>query len=221
MSTILSTKILSPNQQELLLNAGIGFVHYDAIQIELLNFELPQDFDILICTSQNAVKAFIAKFGAFDMHRCKTLCVGDKTGQLLLDHGANVLYAAENAKQLAKYIKKEHATTNLLYLSGNIRRDELPNSLKKAGIKLTEIIVYNTQLWPRQFEREFDGVLFYSPSGVRSFMAKNDLKNAKSFCIGETTAAELKLYTDNYIIAEKATVENVLVKAINYCKTND
>ena len=49
MPTVLSTKKLALNQKELLLNSGIGFAEYDAINIEFLNFDLPKQ------TIQNAI----------------------------------------------------------------------------------------------------------------------------------------------------------------------
>lgn len=219
MSTILSTKILNVSQQELLLNAGINFVHYDAIQIELLDIEISEAYDYILFTSQNAVNAYLAKYGNFQNQPAKILCVGSKTERLLLDKGGYVQYTAESAAQLAQYIIEERPAHSFLYLTGNIRRDELPNSLNAARVAFNEVIAYNTQLWPKFFKREFEAVLFFSPSGVRSFVAKNQFGPQMAFCIGETTAAEVKLYTDNYIIANKPTVENVLVQAINYFRT--
>ena len=46
----------------------------------------------------------------------------------------------------------------------------------------------------------------------------NKLGNSMLFCIGNTTAAEAKKHSENIILANKPTVENVLVQAINYYK---
>ena len=43
MKTVLSTKILTPSQKELLLNSGIGFVEYNALEFEFLDVEIPMD----------------------------------------------------------------------------------------------------------------------------------------------------------------------------------
>ena len=58
--------------------------------------------------------------------------------------------------------------------------------------------------------------MFFSPSGVKSFSIKNKINNAIAFCIGETTANEAKKITQNIIIANKASIENVLVQVIKY-----
>ncbi|MEL6305878.1 MAG: uroporphyrinogen-III synthase, partial [Bacteroidota bacterium] len=59
MKTVLSTKVLSPSQKELLLNAKVGFVEYNAIEIQFLEVSLPLDESHYIFTSKNAVKVFV------------------------------------------------------------------------------------------------------------------------------------------------------------------
>ena len=78
--------------------------------------------------------------------------------------------------------------------------------------------VYRTHSNPKAFNRNFDGILFYSPSGIQSYLLENKLGNSMLFCIGNTTAAEAKKHSENIILANKPTVENVLVQAINYYK---
>lgn len=58
MSTVLSTKILTPVQKQLILNAGIGFVEYDAIKIEHLKF----DWDRKPQISSSQVKTQLNRF---------------------------------------------------------------------------------------------------------------------------------------------------------------
>ena len=42
-----------------------------------------------------------------------------------------------------------------------------------------------------------------------------------TFAIGQTTAEVLEKYTNKIIIAKKPTVENVIVKAVNYFASHD
>ena len=84
------------------------------------------------------------------------------------------------------------------------------------NIQFKEIEVYKTSLNPQRFPQEFEGVLFFSPSAVQSFTAKNQLKETTAFCIGNTTAAEAQKHTNNIIIATKPTIENVIVQVVNY-----
>ncbi|NJW55672.1 uroporphyrinogen-III synthase, partial [Salinimicrobium oceani] len=90
--------------------------------------------------------------------------------------------------------------------------------LKGAEVKLTEIEVYDTQPVSNKIDRNFDGVLFFSPSAVKSYCSENDLAESVAFCIGKTTAAEARNYTSNIIIASTPSIENVIVQVVKYFK---
>ncbi len=212
--SILSTKKLSTSQKELLLSSGIGFVVYDAIKIELLKVDKLPDVQNAIFTSKNAVKSVLSS--GTNISNC--FCVGDNTKKLLEENGQKVIENAQNASNLAKIIAKKHKDESFLFFCGNLRRNELPDLLKERKIALKEQIVYKTHPNSKKFDRSFEGILFFSPSGVQSFVSENDMDSSIAFCIGKTTASEAKKYTDNIIIANKPTVENVIVQAVKYFK---
>ena len=211
-STILSTKKLSLAQKELLLNAKINFVAYDAVKIDFKDFTLPAKADNYIFTSQNAVLSFLKKVEVLNA----VFCVGLKTKALLETNGFKVLEIANNAMALAKIIVEKYKNESFIHLTGNLRRPELPTHLKKNNVRYNEVEVYHTIMQEKQFNQSFDGVLFFSPSGVQSYSIKNKLNNATAFCIGETTANEAKKLTQNIIVANTPSIENVLVQAIKY-----
>nr|WP_299382408.1 uroporphyrinogen-III synthase [Allomuricauda sp.] len=221
MKTVLSTRLLSQSQKELFLNSGIGLVEYNAIQIELSKLQIPEEFYHLIFTSKNAVKAFLQSSHKKDYSGISAYCVGEKTKQYLEDHGINVVKMAENAVDLAHFIVKTDKNRHFLFISGNLRRSELPEILSKNNVRYKEIEGYSTLFKPKKFQREFDGILFYSPSGIKSFVQENPINNTVLFCIGNTTAEEARKYSDQIVVASKPTVENVLVKAIKHCKQYD
>ncbi len=221
MKTVLSTKILTPSQKELFLNSGIGLVHYDAISIEFTKVDIPQDYKNYIFTSKNSVKAFLNYAPNKKIANYKAFCVGEKTSALLRENAIKIEKTAENALDLANFIVKNYKNQEFLFLSGNLRRDELPAILSKNNIRYKEVEAYRTYFNTRGFDRTFDGILFFSPSGIKSYLEENSISNSFTFCIGNTTANEVKKHTNNIIIANKPTVENVLVQAINYFKKND
>jgi len=45
---------------------------------------------------------------------------------------------------------------------------------------------------PKGGEKRFDGILFFSPSAVESYLKSNTIKDEMCFCIGETTAEALE-----------------------------
>ncbi|TXI66839.1 MAG: hypothetical protein E6Q46_04305 [Flavobacterium sp.] len=110
---------------------------------------------------------------------------------------------------------KNHSFT---FFCGNIRRNTIPDFFQQNKIAYMEIVVYETKLKPHQIKEPFDGVLFFSPSGVNSFLEKNSLKNRICFCIGTTTAKALENRTKNIVIASQPTVDNVINEVIKYYK---
>tara|TARA_R110000850_G_scaffold271031_2_gene404899 strand:- start:295510 stop:296154 length:645 start_codon:yes stop_codon:yes gene_type:complete len=214
MPTVLSTKKLTESQRSLLLQAGIGLVEYDAIAIESVDFEVKDHIENAIITSQNTVKALLNK----DIQIENCFCVGEKTKALLEENGYKVKVMTNYGKELAEIIVKEFADEEFTFFCGNLRRDELPELLKKNNIDFTETEVYQTVLTPKKFDRTFDGVLFFSPSAVESFTKANRLENTIAFCIGTTTVAEVEKYTNKRIVATKPTIENVIVQVVKKLK---
>ncbi|HAV55223.1 MAG TPA: uroporphyrinogen-III synthase, partial [Aequorivita sp.] len=96
------------------------------------------------------------------------------------------------------------------------------SKLKENHIAFEEIEVYKTTLNPKKFERQFDAILFFSPSGVRSYCEErsNLINDEPTFvCIGTTTASEAKKYSENVVIANATTVESVIAKTVKKLKT--
>lgn len=221
MMTVLSTKKLKLNQRSLLLSANLSLVEYDAIHITYVPFEMPLNIENAIFTSQNAVVSFFDKnHSPSSIKKC--FCVGEKTKALLEDKGQHVAKMTEYASELADYLVENHKSDTFHFFCGNIRSDEIPTRLKNSNICFKEIKVYNTTLNPKKFERLFDAILFFSPSGVRSYCKEEgNLKNNNTLfvCIGTTTADEAKNYSKNVVISNSTTVESVIAKAAKTLKT--
>jgi uroporphyrinogen-III synthase len=219
MKYILSTKLLTPDQKAILNDDRIHFLEYQAIKIQYRKFQLPDDFDNYIFTSQNAVEAFIGHLSNFQgnpQFDKACFCVGEKTKLLLEKNGLKVVKMAPNAADLARFIVKYHKNESFLFLCGNRRNNDLPNILTSNKLHFEEIVVYNTELNHQQFLESFDGILFFSPSGVKSYTATNDIGNSVAFCIGNTTAKEASLLTDSIIVPETPTIENLLEKVTSH-----
>lgn len=213
--TVLSTKILKENQRSLLLNGGLSLVEFDAIKIEFNSFEIPPTIENAIFTSQNGVESFFNKNN--DLTRIQNcFCVGEKTKALLEEKGQKVIKMTEYASELSEYLVKNHKNDFFRFFCGNIRSEEIPSTLRKNNIPFKEIVVYNTTLNPKKFERDFDAILFFSPSGVRSYIEANKSIPQKTFavCIGTTTASEARKFSENVVISNSTTVESVIAKAV-------
>jgi len=214
MKSILSTKKLSTVQKDQLLQEGVCVVDYDAIAITFLDFEAPEVIDNAIFTSQQAVRSFLEKSqGVLSIKNC--FCVGAKTKILLEENGLKVIEIGQNATELAQNIAKNYKNCVFYYFCGTIRREELPKALKSEKISLFEVKTYKTVLKTKKFDQNWDGILFFSPSGVASYISENKPQtNTRAFCIGQTTAASAKKHFKSVVVAPTNTIESVLKKTI-------
>lgn len=137
--------------------------------------------------------------------------------ELLEQNGFEVSVYLDYAVELAEIITLIYNTETFTFFSGNLRKETLPQALKNAGIKFNEIEAYKTKLAPCKISdlEKFDGIMFFSPSGVESYLKDNKIKTEACFCIGETTAATLKIHkVKNIVIAEAPTVDDVIESCI-------
>src|SRR5690606_7752508 len=121
---------------------------------------------------------------------------GLKTKSLLEENGFNVIAYTGYAADLAEIITLIYAKEKFTFFSGNLRRDTLPETLSNAKVVFNEIEVYETILTPKKMNGTFDGILFFSPSGVESYLKNNKITTENCFCIGTTTAETLEKITN-------------------------
>ncbi|HJU45935.1 MAG TPA: hydroxymethylbilane synthase [Chitinophagaceae bacterium] len=108
--------------------------------------------------------------------------------------------SAHNASDLADVIIND-GIKEVVFFCGDKRRDELPDKLKQQGVHVDEIIVYNTTETPRVVAEHYDGVLFYSPSAVKSFFSLNRLpSHTICYAIGKTTGLTIKAFCTNEVV---------------------
>lgn len=217
MKRVLSTKILPNNLRQMLLNNEIALTQANFIQTKAVEFELDSINETLLFTSQNAVESVLQNPKIDILKQHKAICVGVKTKALLQQNGFTVLACEDYADNLAHIIESDFKNTSFTFFAGNIRRDTLPNTFKNLRIPFTEIRAYETTLAPQEIKGHFDGILFYSPSGIESYLQHNSINTQVCFCIGTTTANALQAQ-NNIVLASKPTVENTVVQCINHFK---
>ncbi len=209
--TILSTKKLTAAQQELLLNTGLGLVHYNALSVVFLPVPAATVFSrALIITSKNAIHALTH----LDKSQHVLYCVGDKTAQQLQTVGFKIAHIAQSSRELAQHlVTTQEIGTGYTYVCGMHRRDELPALFCAQKIPFNEVKVYRTVMVKRHYRRTFAAVLCYSPRGVLAFAKANPKPTSCAICIGETTAKTARLFFKKVVVATQPTVENTLITA--------
>ena len=214
MIQILSTKTLLNNQKQALVNANFNVIEVDFIHTKSQAFKLNEINDNLIFTSQNAVQSFLLDSKSEDLKTKNVFCVGLKTKILLSESGFNVIAYTGYAADLAEIITLIYANESYTFFSGNLRRETLPEALKEAKVKFNEIQVYETTLTPQKIKTSVDAIMFFSPSGIESYLKENKIKNETCFCIGTTTSSALEGITKNIVIADQPTIEDVIEEVI-------
>jgi uroporphyrinogen-III synthase len=215
---IASTKILSDAQIQELENAGLEVYEADFIKTTSIDFDIKTINNNLIFSSQNAAQSVLLHSKHEDLKTKNVFCVGIKTKALLEENGFNVVVYVDYASDLAEIITLIYSKESYTFFSGNLRKETLPKALKEANIQLNEIQVYETTLTPHKLEVTVEGLLFFSPSGVESYLSENKIKKEVCFCIGETTAEALFQVTKNIVIAENPSVEEVIFEVIEKFK---
>jgi uroporphyrinogen-III synthase len=214
---IVSTKKLSEKQKQL-LPADFSVFDANFISIQIRDFEVGSINDYLIFTSQNAVESVLANKKIAEIKTKKCFCVGEKTKEILEENDFEVIRYSDYAAELASIICNQYYKYSFTFFCGTIRRDVLPDALRLMQIVLDEIVVYETNLAPHKIDFTPDGILFFSPSAVKSYLQENKIEDETCFCIGNTTAKALKYATSNIIIANQPTVESAIIKTIEHYK---
>ncbi|RFS19745.1 uroporphyrinogen-III synthase [Chitinophaga silvatica] len=125
---------------------------------------------------------------------------------------ATILADAAYGKDLAKAIIALPDIKAVNFFCGNQRRNELPDTLTQAGITINEFVIYENIPTPEVSDITYDGILFFSPSAVKSFFSANRIPSSTvCFAIGTTTAEALQTFTDNKIISSTDTSEESMV----------
>ena len=213
----------------------INEARHQNIEIDILSFietvpirsiEVQQEIEnallkssAVVFTSMNAVEAVANEL---DGHQpdWRIYSIGNTTRQLVKKYFGEEAIAgsAESAAELAELIVEEDNSDDIFFFCGEQRRDELPDILRSNDIDVNEIVVYQTIQVKHKIEKTYHGILFFSPSAVQSFFSNNKISDKTIlFAIGNTTATEIKKYTNNKIITgDEPSKENLVMEMIRY-----
>ena len=227
---VLSTKKLEPPLIELAKENDIEIIEQEFISINpirnqetynrIIGFVNNKTQNIAL-TSANAVDVLNSYMHFSDTYLVvdwNIFCLSGKTKQAILNAlllKKNIVADAKDAAELANKIIAK-GVKEIIFFCSNKRREELPAALEKANVKVHEVVLYETAETPLTVDKDFDAVLFFSPSGVQSFFSANELnKDCVCFAIGRTTATSIATFTQNTVVKSvtpdpKTMVEEVI-----------
>ena len=210
---IYSTKSLTDDQKQL-FHKQVFSDSSDFVKISLNRMTqqvlrpLPKN---VVITSKNAVEALLTNFPPQELQFENIYCVGRRTKRLVERRIGKVKHTENNAKKLAEYLVEYIDGTEVTYFCSDIRLDDLPTILSDHNINVNEVVAYDTKFDPKKLLDSVKGVMFFSPSTVKSFKQENLVKDDLiAFCIGETTAKEASKHFKDVRIAKVPTVESVI-----------
>lgn len=185
-------------------------VHYPVIEIAPRDLSLIRAYEQwasythIIVTSKNAVWVLFAQLAALGIHPlcpAKTwIAVGNVTAEHLKRRGAMQIEVAsletqEGIVDLLKTLDLEEAS--LFIPHSSLARSVLEDSVRSAGIPYVASAIYDTLFIakePRPHWKDFDEVVFTSPSTVQGFFAAFGCLPEENICsaLGPITAKALR-----------------------------
>ncbi|SFZ89977.1 hydroxymethylbilane synthase [Flaviramulus basaltis] len=210
-TNVFSTKSFTEDQR-LLFHEKVVADSSDFIKISLNRIHprfLRNEIQNVIITSKNAVESLTTNYSATELQFKNIYCVGRRTKRLIEKKIGKVKHIEKNAEKLANYLVEYMEGAEATYFCSDIRLDVLPTVLAENNIKVNEVEAYQTKYDGVKIDDSVEGVMFYSPSTVESFVQKNKAEII-AFCIGETTATEAKKHFNDVRVAKVPTVESVI-----------
>jgi len=212
-TNIYSTKALTEDQR-LLFHEKVNSKSSDFIKISINRIPrryFKNEIENVVITSKNAVEALLTNFSAIELQFKNIYCVGRRTKRMVEKRIGKVEHSENNAKKLAEYLVEFMDGTEVSYFCSNLRLDDLPTILTENNIKVNEIEAYETKFDGLKIEDTVEGVMYYSPSTVKSFKQHNTVNNDTiAFCIGNSTAKEASKHFNDVRVAKLPTVESVI-----------
>jgi hydroxymethylbilane synthase len=208
---VYSTKKLTNNQMQL-FSESIQVAGDDFIRISLNRIPqnvLKSEIENVIITSKNAVESLVTNGDVETLRFENIYCVGRKTKRLIERRIGTVKHSENNAEKLATYLAKHLKGREVTYFCSDLRLDELPDTLARENVKVNEVEAYQTRHSPVKVDESVEGILFFSPSAIQSYLIENS-GGKIAFCIGETTAAEARKHFTDVRVAKIPTVEGVI-----------
>jgi hydroxymethylbilane synthase len=216
-TNIYSTKTLTTDQR-LLLNEKVIVESSDFVKMSLNRIK-PQvvrtPIDNVIISSKNSVEALLHNFSAVELQFKNIYCIGRRTKRLVEKRIGPVKHTEKNAKTLAEYLVEYIDGNEVTYFCSDFGADDLSLILIDGGIKVNEVEAYQTKFDVEKIKDSVEGVMFYSPSTIQSYLKEND-PDKIAFCIGDATAAEAKKRFEDIRVSKLPTVESIIELVNNH-----
>ncbi len=181
------------------------FIHIEPIDIKEFRKQKIEilSYTAVIFTSRNAVDHFfrLCKESKVEMPpEMKYFCISEQTANYLQKYivirKRKIFTGAKTALDLIEILKK-HKNEKFIFPCSNIRKNDIPDFLKKNGYTYTEAVIYKTVASDLSdlANVNYDIIAFFSPSGINSlFVNFPEFKqnNTRIAAFGPTTSKAVR-----------------------------
>ncbi|MDG7056530.1 MAG: uroporphyrinogen-III synthase [Wolbachia endosymbiont of Meromenopon meropis] len=186
-------------------------------------------FDVVISTSKNSIKAFsqICKVDDFPI-----ITVGSSTMQTAKDLGFSDIISAEgNVESLVSFIKNHYSiTVKFLYIRGQEVSCDLKKRLSKESFNIKELILYKTIIKKNLTHRcknlllstKIDSIAFFSSQSARIFCSlilksglSHSISDIVAYSMSKNIADSLKSIKWKKVTTSRLPTKESLIDAIN------
>lgn len=176
---------------------SIAFNRIELIPHQTWINEASKQVDAWVFSSKYAVKSISKLLLKLNIPN-SVYSVGENTSNELAELGISSIHPENHTmKELASLISGK-TQASIIHFCGNLKVAELTDLVDEpTNIQITSIEVYKNSLTPQKIDSSrFNGIVFMSPSAVRSYFNDNTVNTSHTlFCIGSTTAHELAKFT--------------------------
>ncbi|MDD9331836.1 MAG: uroporphyrinogen-III synthase [Wolbachia sp.] len=187
------------------------------------------EFDVVISTSKNSIKAF--------SHVCKVddlsiITVGSSTMQTAKDLGfSNIISADSNVYGLITFIKVHYSNTiKFLYIRGQEVSCDLKKRLTDENFNIKEVILYKTIIKRNLtnrctnllLDKKINGIVFFSAQTARVFCSlvlkselSNMMKDIVAYVMSKNIADSLKSIKWKAVVISRLPTQENLIDTIN------
>ncbi len=199
-----------------------------------------EDYQWIFFTSKNAVKFFFSFFVEELPTTIRIAAIGERTKQAIESFGYEITFvpSAFDGDTFVKEVKEVvHPGEKILFPKGNLARKEITASLKKLGMIVHDVIVYETRLPKDRKEelasllggRQVSYIVFASPSAVDNFVDllgdtnwRKWLQSVQIACIGPVTHQKLIDYgMEPTIVPSTYTFSALVDELVRYEKVEE
>lgn len=210
-TNIYSTKTLTTEQRSL-FSEKVIFKSSDFVKISLNRIKpqiIRNPIENVIITSKNSVDALLHNFSAIELQFKNIYCVGRRTKRIVEKQIGKVKHTEKTEKALADYLVEFIEGTEITCFSGDLNLSNLSTIIEEHNITVNSVEAYQTKNDAVKIDENIEGVMFYNPSTIQSYLKVNDAVKI-AFCTSEATANEAKKHFEDVRIAKLPTIESII-----------